>query len=81
VVDGPGDHAVHAYQGCCRANEEPPRIQTGRLLCALLQDGRSWRGRRRAVGSDFLVVVSGEETLMKASVEGSLTPMVLLIYN
>jgi hypothetical protein len=22
VVDGPGDHALHAHQGCCRANEE-----------------------------------------------------------
>jgi hypothetical protein len=49
---------------------DPPRIHTGRLLCALLQDGRSWRGRRIAVGSDFLVVVCGEETLTKASVEG-----------
>src|SRR5271163_2489695 len=23
VVDGPGNHTVHAHQGCCRTNEEP----------------------------------------------------------
>jgi hypothetical protein len=37
------------------------------------------RGRRIGVGSDFLVGVSGEETLTKGLCRGSLTPMVLLI--